>query len=156
MKIVYLYTLQIPQELRNYFLEHHLKHIVLKGEKNEENLNNSEINDLIRAACNFLVAQHGPNPKQADRTLLADSIHVQFPRLDSKLIFKKLSARTINIRRPRKVNKARNRIKAETKTIESNGKTDGKDSSSDDEDPDEADYDELVTSYNIVTNGGEI
>lgn len=116
---------------RGYLLNNHLKHIVLKCDKNKEALTNNEMDHLIRTACNFLFGLHGSKPTVPERKLFAKSIHDQFLQLDSKLLYKKITQRMSNIQRrtSKKRNKERNQVKAEK--VKSNGKTDVNESQND-------------------------
>lgn len=72
---------------------------------------------LIRAACNFLVSQHGSRPKLEHRRSLAEKIHALIPRLKTEMIFSKLTQRMINLERLAKLKKSRIKTKARESEI---------------------------------------
>lgn len=122
-----------------------------KGEKNEEDLNKGDLIELIKAASNFLIAHHGPNPKLQERKSLADLIHKEFSQLDPRMIFKKLTQRAKNLNRLPKVKKYINQAKVHISTISSSDKNycNGLGVDLADGEGQNNDYDELLTAYKI-------
>lgn len=140
------------QAFRSYLISSRMKHIVVKGEKNEEILNKGELIELIKAAINFLVVQHGPKPGFAERQSLTEMIHKLFPQLDPKMILKKLNQRVTNVNRIPKVKKYKSRAKVCVSKISSSDKNDCLDilgvDSVDGGGPNN-DYEELLTAFEI-------
>lgn len=101
---------------------------MLKGEKNEEDLNKCEQFQLIRAGCEFLVSQHGLQPTLSLRRSLSEVIHTLFPRLEVEYICKKITQRVTNLQRSSEVNKAHNQagVRQNVETIPLKGNNDKK------------------------------
>lgn len=99
----------------------------------------SDVNELIRVAYNFVLAKYNENHKVEQRNSIARALHDQFPQLDENLIRKKLRQRASNVRRPPK-----KKVRKNTETITSNGtgKVSPENSTGDD-------YDFMLKSYNI-------
>lgn len=108
-KYMYCYLIQ---EFRSFLIAHHLKHIVSKGEKNEEAISIFEIISLIQAAANFLMARCGQKPEIKQRKSLTATIVKLFPRLNANTILKKLDQRIKNVQRTPKVIKKHNEGKS--------------------------------------------
>lgn len=102
----------------------------------------SDINELIRVACNFVFANYGSNPKLEQRSEIVQALHDQFPQLDYNVIKKKMRQRVSNVQRPPKEKSVRNKAK----TIASEGNTDDNVVQVNSE---ENDYDCLLKGYNI-------
>lgn len=90
-----------------------MKHVVLKGEKNEEELSKHEMVSVIQAAANFVIAQLGHKPSIEDRKSFAATIVKLFPKLKANEVFKKLDQRLKNVLRTTKVKKIYNGVEAE-------------------------------------------
>lgn len=105
-----LYSNEPIQELRSYLVANNLKHIVLKGANNEDDLTKKENVELIKVAYSYLIVQHGPHPKLAERKQLATKVCTLFPRLNYETVLKKLSQRGTNFnRKAQKEQQIRNR-----------------------------------------------
>lgn len=100
------------QDLRSYLVANKLKHIVSKGEKNQEDLSKREVTQLINTACNFLIARHGSNPNILHRKSLGGTIYALFPRLEVEKICKKLTQRVVNLKRVPTVMKSHESVEA--------------------------------------------
>lgn len=110
------------QDLRAYLLANNLKHVVLKGVENGNDLEKHFVLLLIRKACDFLVTQHGPRPKLEHRKSLTETIHALFPQLEKTVIYKKITERMNNMERSGR--KDRKIVCKNRKTMSSNTRND--------------------------------
>lgn len=78
-------------------------HLISKG-KRGDTLEKSELTQLIRAACDFLIDQHGRDPQLEFRKSLVQEMHDLFPHFDANDLLKKLSQRIRNGRRLKQKN----------------------------------------------------
>lgn len=133
----YTYALQ---EFRSFLVANHLKHIVIKAEKNEECLNKIETIHLMQVSANLLIARHGMKPNLVQRKSFAATITDLFPQLDVQSVLKKLNQRIKNVGRRPKVQETH--VRAINKQIDDYDNLDRPAESV-------SDYDDMVTAHNI-------
>lgn len=76
-----------------------MKHILLKGEKNEEEFGKNEMIELNRVACEFLVFKHGLKPTSKHKKLLANEIQDLFPKIQYKNFLQQMNDKFKNMNR---------------------------------------------------------
>lgn len=80
----------------------HLKHILTKAEKNEEDLSKMETIKIIDACYDFIKSNNGFKPTLWQRKNVAKAVQALVPRLTYESAFRKLTAKMKNSNRPKK------------------------------------------------------
>lgn len=83
----------------------HMRNLIQKGERNEENFKKKEIIDIIQSTAELIMSKHVTTANVDLRKPYSKSVHEIFPRLSTEMIDAKLGQRMRNIRRPANQNK---------------------------------------------------
>lgn len=143
MEILYVIKLKFPceslQELRKHLFADHMKHLIQKGERHEEDLEKNEIIDIIQSTSELINIKHGFNANVRVRKPYSESVHEIFPQLSIKMIDAKLGQRMRNMRRIANQRNCKNtkKIISNEAMVTDNGIA--------------TDFEELVESFNIET-----
>lgn len=77
-----------------------MKHLIQKGERNEEEFAKKEISDIIHSTAELIKSKHGYSASVKLRKPYSDSLHEIFPQFSTEMVDVKLGQRMRNMRRP--------------------------------------------------------